>query len=1265
MDMLNSYVSSAVYSLRSNGNLPFPVSDYSCFLNERFDGNPSQTISSCCTCCVCCALPTHRLSITAGYLYGLRQSSLLQWSASRKLILGVDRYYRRIPVYGIGRGCYEVPCFLKERSIYKTSGVRRKESCCKVHKGNNEIYDSSHLDEAEALLNLLTEEVSEEYVGESRNGTSYKRLAVESRGSSGRREGNVSSSERVQLEKRGNCSSKCNSGKKNTDEVRLFESNLKHDFESEGKLSSSERVQVQKRGNYSGKCNSGKKNTDGLTSFESNLKNEIESVNIQSREEKSRRNEEREALLRGDNCRGRKVGSSCSSYYSFSSVPDFDSETEVHDKYEQLEDESLTGYKDSVLKGEGRYDGRILEKHKVLGDGEEKHIKVLEQRNTAVGDVVQQDWRNKSEKKLTDTLGEERQSSMESSQMHTRVLRTGESSYTKASSSYKQFSNEENSKLAVNLKKGARKQYADKGIQVDRVSTSSGKIPEYKEMPVIHGDDDETTSQTPERLSSRIENLEIGVNLIGQEKEDQCNTVNRLTEKDKFSGNGRHHRRKSEEDLDTKRTFVSQRQSETGMIGWEEDTKTSFNSVQETEEQYYHTGQDIIGQANSRRKHQQSTEILEICKSNIEKTSNIQSETSIMPPSSQLIARGSSQVESTSGLASEVVSKKTSERGTALSVNSKGEPLVLQHESNSRNVKGECQGEPLNIITPEDALGSADRIQKSSMQFVGEFVEKMRHEVSCSEVQIVENVSETKLTSDDDNFREKSSSQYGSEDFHLKEHHKARSSGGSGAKGPSDEMWDVTDPSIPRTPMEEEAEATVTAGNAIVGRSSRSLWNVISDLVRLRWGSRSDTPSSTARSGGKISSNDSGGGEEWSSVREPEENKDKHMKDRGPQSETTSDQMQHKQIILQGQGEESVIMRPSDKIRYLEADMSPSRNIVESGSTSGVSIPSCEGTIGGNEYGKSFQGSSGTEMVGSSLPSAARTASSTTVSEISRTNNKNASGSGLSGQMEQPAGANLNEGLGNEGKDGELKKRKLQRNKQVPKDRFDEWEEAYKFETEQRKIDEMFMREALLEARKAADTWEVPVGAVLVQHGKIIARGCNLVEELRDSTAHAEIICIREASKLLRTWRLSETTLYVTLEPCAMCAGAILQARVDTLVWGAPNKLLGADGSWIRLFPDGGGENSSEPSDKPAAPIHPFHPKISIRRDILASECADVMQQFFQLRRRKKERQAEPAPPSSLHKPAASMHSFDPKMNIRCGIWASKCARLQCINSFS
>ncbi|XP_020088436.1 tRNA(adenine(34)) deaminase, chloroplastic-like [Ananas comosus] len=232
-----------------------------------------------------------------------------------------------------------------------------------------------------------------------------------------------------------------------------------------------------------------------------------------------------------------------------------------------------------------------------------------------------------------------------------------------------------------------------------------------------------------------------------------------------------------------------------------------------------------------------------------------------------------------------------------------------------------------------------------------------------------------------------------------------------------------------------------------------------------------------------------------------------------------------------------------------------------------------------------------------------------------------------SGNTRAPIIDEPHEFVQSEGRDGELEQRKLQRNNQVVKETFDEWEEAFKRDSEQRKLDEFFMREALVEAQRAADIWEVPVGAVLVQNGEIIARGCNLVEELRDSTAHAEMICIREASNVLRSWRLAGTTLYITLEPCPMCAGAILQARIDTVVWGAPNKLLGADGSWVRLFPGNDESNSLNPSDKPIGPVHPFHPNITIRRGVLAPECAEAMQQFFHLRRKKRNKKAEPPPP--------------------------------------
>src|SRR5690554_7951293 len=102
------------------------------------------------------------------------------------------------------------------------------------------------------------------------------------------------------------------------------------------------------------------------------------------------------------------------------------------------------------------------------------------------------------------------------------------------------------------------------------------------------------------------------------------------------------------------------------------------------------------------------------------------------------------------------------------------------------------------------------------------------------------------------------------------------------------------------------------------------------------------------------------------------------------------------------------------------------------------------------------------------------------------------------------------------------------------------------------------MREALAEAQKAFDKGEIPIGAVIVQNDSIIARDHNRREELHDPTAHAEVLVMREAGKLLGGWRLPETTLYVTIEPCPMCAGALVQARVGRVVYGAPDIEAGA-----------------------------------------------------------------------------------------------------------
>lgn len=143
--------------------------------------------------------------------------------------------------------------------------------------------------------------------------------------------------------------------------------------------------------------------------------------------------------------------------------------------------------------------------------------------------------------------------------------------------------------------------------------------------------------------------------------------------------------------------------------------------------------------------------------------------------------------------------------------------------------------------------------------------------------------------------------------------------------------------------------------------------------------------------------------------------------------------------------------------------------------------------------------------------------------------------------------------------------------------------------------DEKWMREALIEAELAKEEKEVPVGAVVVQAGKIIGRGRNRVETLKDPTAHAEIIAITSACNTLGDWRLNESTLYVTLEPCPMCAGAILVSRIKRCVFGAKDMSLGSLGSVYSIK----------------------SPEINITSGILESECKALLKNFFKIVRRK------------------------------------------------
>lgn len=156
--------------------------------------------------------------------------------------------------------------------------------------------------------------------------------------------------------------------------------------------------------------------------------------------------------------------------------------------------------------------------------------------------------------------------------------------------------------------------------------------------------------------------------------------------------------------------------------------------------------------------------------------------------------------------------------------------------------------------------------------------------------------------------------------------------------------------------------------------------------------------------------------------------------------------------------------------------------------------------------------------------------------------------------------------------------------------------------TDQRSLDDALMREALIEARIAAARGEVPVGAVLVDaHGAIITRAHNLRETLEDPTAHAELIALRWAAMDRRSWRLPDVTLYVTLEPCPMCAGALVNARVPRVVWGCDDPKAGAVTSLFNI--------GTDPR---------LNHRFEITRGVLGDECADELKRFFRKLREKK-----------------------------------------------
>ncbi len=141
---------------------------------------------------------------------------------------------------------------------------------------------------------------------------------------------------------------------------------------------------------------------------------------------------------------------------------------------------------------------------------------------------------------------------------------------------------------------------------------------------------------------------------------------------------------------------------------------------------------------------------------------------------------------------------------------------------------------------------------------------------------------------------------------------------------------------------------------------------------------------------------------------------------------------------------------------------------------------------------------------------------------------------------------------------------------------------------------EYYMNEALKLAKEAFDNDEVPIGAVIVHKGEIIGRGCNKRNTLKNPLMHAEIIAINEAAGYLNDWRIEECTIYVTVEPCPMCSGAIVQSRIPEVVFGARNKKAGCAGSVLNLLQQPG-----------------LNHRVNITEGVLEEECSSIMTEFF------------------------------------------------------
>ncbi|XP_057759698.1 tRNA(adenine(34)) deaminase, chloroplastic [Arachis stenosperma] len=1334
--MHNTYFSSTIYAVRGRESFSLSFNGYSNICYERFDRTPSHC-SSCCRCCGCCALSNYRVPIKPSLLNGLRQSTLLHLSA-RRFILGREQFFPRLPAYGLHKRCY-----VNEETVCNRSRRRIEGECVCAgdSRKGRESYHSFGSDDAEAVLSLLSEQSDKDTIDVKRkNVSTSRRNEAEKNIKSVSRQRNLNLGKKVETKtkgilkqretcaidlrreneksSRGNVALARSEGHRSRKDVSSCSS---YYTVSSGDLGSD--IDVQDKHGLE-ECSSGYENDEANYVKEEFNKQRDDLVRLQdfSKHEKTafgadidsslrKKSEKKLAEVTVQEIKSTREQQDVHSEGFRSHEPSSYGKASLsHKQVNSKEDDDS-----SFLKRQNAFIQARNKRHQYTGvqdSGVDEFETTLVSKQAFTGRHEELDLSDAQLKETRDehkkivgstTTGKQTLNSKKISSSRHGNLEILETCSHERSDEQKKFSGSTSTTGKDVINRSSHKYIETSKVEdIQRTSMKNLGAQRISVSSSVQGMEEHQHQKGEKRLLKREEKTEIKdmrksqhISEVSHGHQSNIEDTSIINARTKIKN------------TDEKQLSSSQRTSEKV----KHIPKSTLKSVAKTTESSCQTDETIVNFELSRedkttRKVTMSDKTSSREESNIRGSRSFVSESGthvtltddherksatmlIASSSQESTGGGSARAQITSRVASPEIIVETSESGSSdTSDHSDKSPVLLQY---SRDGSNQSYSEPYTIMAPEDSLRSVDCLEKSSNQFVAEFVQRARHEVATSATSEVEGTRTKLAVEDEGNQIYNSSRQHTEDDSQSKKHDSSHSSGIRESKGPSDEMWDETKSSVEQSQRAEESEVGNETSKIIVRRTGRSLWSMIADVVKLRWVSHAAS-TSAERSDERNSPNKSDS-ETWFSGQEhAERHKSSAIKEASVISPEaiTIDKLKQGKNDTQCEGEMSDTRRIKDKGKCVEIRSSdsetwlsekeqqenyessliketsvqppevmtidklkPGKNYTQSEETSdtkriknkgkhvkvrsssnteesgSVTIPYASGeeniewTRDRKDLKISTSGIKSVDFPSASLPARGPPVASPIVNigvlDLSRTRSVL--------PIKEPVPSVQSELSASGEKDGELKQRKFQRTGQVLRDRFDDWEEAYQLELEQRRMDEMFMKEALLEAKKAADIWEVPVGAVLVQQGKIIARGCNLVEELRDSTAHAEMICIREASNLLRTWRLSGTTLYVTLEPCPMCAGAILQARVDTVVWGAPNKLLGADGSWIRLFPEGG--ESSDSRDMPPAPVHPFHPKITIRRGILENECADVMQQFFQLRRKQKKDES-PKEPSRL-----------------------------------